>query len=47
MCVTGVEGGDLEEGLEFAETLDDVCQGDTLRDRGCVAIVPAAIDVTT
>ena len=36
----------LEEGLHFAQVLDDVVQGEALRYWGGVAIVPAAVDTT-
>jgi len=36
----------LEEGLHFAQVLDDIVQGEALRYWGCVAIVPAAVDTT-
>ena len=39
-------GMGLQEGLHFAQVLDDVVQGEALRYWGSVAIVPAAVDTT-
>ena len=36
----------LQEGLYFAQALDDVVQGEALWHWSCVAIVPAAVDAT-
>ena len=36
----------LQEGLYFAQSLDDVVQGKALWYWGCVAIVPASVDAT-